>query len=379
MKSRFVLICVYVAVVYGFLFATPSMAHDIIFCGERIPVDNNFVAQKLMNIIRKQIPNVNFPQLNRRAKENFPVVEYYLRETGLPLDFKYLAIVESGFENITSNKGAQGFWQLMPETAVDMGLSISPDKDERNNIYKSTYAACKVLADYYIQIRKKYGISSWVLTAAAYNFGIGNIFKAISKQGQDYFSMNLNAETATYVYKIIAVKELFEYPELYMKDFGYNVFTTVAIQSTLADTHTDTSIFGSMTVNVKEDDGKHPQNVTVKTIDQQTDITSNIQQTISPAKVKYVSAYIKGKYKDFKDGETISIELFEDLEIKGSFNKKGNILLGKGWIIDDRIFIDLGYNDHDVIVTDFDNKKGIKPTSLKNKQPILIKVQEVES
>jgi len=378
MKSRFVLIWIYVAFVYSLLFATPSRAHDIIFCGERIPVDNNFVAQKLMNIIRKQIPNVNFPQLNKRAKENFPVVEYYLRETGLPLDFKYLAIVESGFENITSNKGAQGFWQLMPETALDMGLSISADKDERNNIYKSTYAACKVLADYYIQIRKKYGISSWVLTAAAYNFGIGNIFKAINKQGQDYFSMNLNPETATYVYKIIAVKELFEYPELYMKDFGYNVFTTIANPSPSGDTHADTSLFSSMIVNVKEDDGKHPQNVTVKTIDQQVDITTNIQQPVSPVKAKYVSAYIKGKYKDFKDGETISIELFEDLEIKGSFNRKGNILLGKGWIIDDRIFIDLGYNDHEVIVTDFDNRKGIKPTSLKNKQPILIRVQEIE-
>ena len=378
MKRRLAFICVYTVLAYSLGFSTPSMAHDIIFCGERIPVDNNFVAQKLMNIIRRQMPNVNFPQLNKRAKENFPVVEYYLKETGLPLDFKYLAIVESGFENITSNKGAQGFWQLMPETALDMGLSISPGKDERNNIYKSTYAACKVLADYYIQIRKKYGISSWVLTAAAYNFGIGNIFKAISKQGQDYFSMNLNPETATYVYKIIAVKELFEYPELYMKDFGYNVFTTIANPSS-GDAHADTSAFSSMTVNVKEDDGKHPQNVTVKTIDQQVNITANNQQPLSPVKAKYVSAYIKGKYKDFKDGETISIELFEDLEIKGSFNRKGNILLGKGWLIDDRIFIDLGYNDHEVIVTDFDNRKGIKPTSLKNKQQILIKVQEVES
>ena len=51
--------------------------------------------------------------------------------------------------------------------------------------------------------------------------------KAISKQGKDYFSMKLNAETASYVYKLIAVKELFEYPELYMKDFGYNVFSVI--------------------------------------------------------------------------------------------------------------------------------------------------------
>lgn len=359
-----------------------SFAHDILFCGERIPVSNDFVAAKLMNIIRGQIPNINLPQLRKRAQENFPVVEYYLKATGLPEDFKYLAIVESGFQNVTSKVGARGFWQLMPETAKELGLNVSYPTDERDNIYKSTYAACKVLANYYLQIRKVYGISSWVLTAAAYNVGIGRMLKAINKQGNDYFSMNLNPETALYVYKIIAVKELFEYPELYMKDFGYNVFSTIA-KSSQINTNSidnDTNVFNSMTLQVSENDGLHPDNVIMT--EPAKPLTLNNQSKAidqsNSASVKYVAANIKGKYKSFSDGEPISIELSEDLEVKGTYNSKGNILLGKGWIIDNRIYIDLGYNDHEVVLLDVNGQKGIALDELKKNEPVLLKVQNKE-
>src|SRR4051812_43055228 len=69
-------------------------AHEIVFCGERIPVNEQFVADKLMNIIRKQINYVNMPELRARVNKYFHIVEYYLKATGLPEDFKYLAIVE---------------------------------------------------------------------------------------------------------------------------------------------------------------------------------------------------------------------------------------------------------------------------------------------
>lgn len=363
-------------------FSLPSFAHDILFCGERIPVSNDFVAAKLMNIIRRQIPNVNLPHLRKRVQENFPIVEYYLRETHLPEDFKYLAIVESGFLNLTSKAGARGFWQLMPETARELGLEVSYETDERDNIYKSTYAACKVLASYYLQIRKMYGISSWVLTAAAYNVGIGSMLKAINKQGNDYFSMNLNSETAVYVYKIIAVKELFEYPELYMKDFGYNVFSAIAISSQINNdsSDNDTNIFNSMTVQVSESDGQHPDIVTVTELAKPADLNNRSKriESSSTVSIKYVAASIKGKYKNFNDGEPISIELNEDLEVKGTYNSKGNILLGKGWIIDDRVYVDLGYNDHEVVLLDLNGEKGIRLDELKKNEPVLLKVQNTE-
>jgi membrane-bound lytic murein transglycosylase D len=359
--------------------ASYSFPHEILFCGEQIPVNNNMVGDKLMNVIRRQIPNVNLPQLRQRVKSSFPIVEYYLRKTGLPEDFKYLAIVESGFQNLTSVAGARGFWQLMPETARERGLYVSPELDERDDIYKSTYAACKVLASYYLDIRRRYGISSWVLTAAAYNFGIGNISNAINRQGKDYFTMNLNPETAVYVYRIIAVKELFEYPELYMKDFGYNVFNASkkGAGTRTVNGQMDTSAFLSMTVKVAENDGKHPKQVTLKEPPKPVNAEMENEQAANESDAnqsRYLAATVKGKYRNFQDGDLVAIELLENLEVKGSFNRKGNQLKGKGWIIDDRIYIDLGYGEHDVSLLDINRKKGIPISALKNDKPVLLKV-----
>ncbi len=349
-----------------------SSAHDIFFCGEKIPVNENFVATRLMDVIRGQIPQVNMPQLRKRILTHFPRVEYYLQQTGLPEDLKYLAIVESGFLNVTSPVGARGFWQLMPNTAREWGLVVNENFDERDNLDKSTLAACKVLANYYLYIQKRYKVTSWVLTAAAYNFGIGNIVTSINKQGKDYFSMKLNAETAVYVYKIIAVKELFEYPELYMKGFGYNVFSTSANAVRIKPAEvvkTDTIVFNTMEVQVNKEEVK---NVTVPD---------------ENYKYKMLSAQIKGKYKDFRDGKLISLELLDNLQTKGKFRPRGTIIQGMGWIIDEKIYIDLGFGDHEVIIYDSESnynskgycQQGLKSSSLKNNHTILLKVENYDN
>src|SRR5687768_6975935 len=140
MKVKPLISVIFFSAIFMLFASVAGFTREILFCGEQIPVNNNIVADKLMNVIRRQIPNVNLPHLRKRVKANFPIVEYYLRETGLPEDFKYLAIVESGFQNLTSIAGARGFWQLMPETAKEWGLVVSPYVDERDDIYKSTYA-----------------------------------------------------------------------------------------------------------------------------------------------------------------------------------------------------------------------------------------------
>ncbi len=344
-----------------------ASAHEIVFCGERIPVADKFVSDKLMNILKKQINYVNVPSLRQRVKQYMSQVEYFLNETRLPQDFKYLAIVESGFKNtVSSSAGAAGFWQLMPETARELGLVVNGLVDERTDFNKATYAACRVLAQYYLYIRKQFGISSWVLTAAAYNNGIGNIKNAITKQGTNYFQMKLNEETAAYVYKIIAVKELFEYPELYMKDFGYNIFTAKGSKS-INDKDTPESNdlnIGGMTIKVDETDGEHPASLgkDVKLV-----------RKADPSKIKFVSAQIIGKYKKFKDNDIVSLKLLDDLQVFNRFTGKGVIIQGRGWIIDDRVMIDLGY-DHTVILYDLKNEKGIAKKSLKNKELVLMKV-----
>jgi membrane-bound lytic murein transglycosylase D len=357
-------------------FCSLTFAHEIFFCGERIPVTDNFVAEKLMTVIRSQVPTVNMPLLHNRVKMYFPVIEYYLRETGLPDDLKYVAIVESCFQNATSKAGARGFWQLMPETAAEKGLVISADNDERDNFRKSTYAACKVLADYYLQIKKKYNISSWVLATAAYNIGIGKMMDVINSQGKDYFSMSLNSETALYIYKVIAIKELFEHPEYYMEDFGYNIFTSMNRTDSLkiVTESMDSTLFNAMQVNVAENDGIHPDNINIKEPLKPTsaDLITTEPKNETNGKFKYLFATINEKYKVFKDGNLVTIKLGEDLELEGSFKKKGNLLKGNGWIIDNRIFVDVGRG---ITLLDITGKKGILLDDLKKNEPVLLKIQ----
>ncbi|ULT42798.1 lytic transglycosylase domain-containing protein [Niabella defluvii] len=134
--------------------------------------------------------------------------------------------MESGFlTKAESGVGARGIWQIMPATARGYGMQVSDNVDERENFDKATRVACQLIRDNYTGLRKLAGSVNWPLAIAAYNFGIGNIVNAMKAQGNNYFTMKLNPETGLYVYKIIAVKELFEYPELYNSKFGYNVFS----------------------------------------------------------------------------------------------------------------------------------------------------------
>ena len=347
-----------------------TSAHDIFFCGERIPLEDKIVAEKMMNIIKKQINYLNLPALKQRIAEYMKRVEYYINVTNIPSDFKYLAIVESGFKtDAASPVGAVGFWQLMPNTAREMNLVVNGTVDERTDFDKSTYAAFRVLAGYYLDIRKTYRISSWVLAAAAYNHGIGNIKKQVRNQGTNYFSMTLNEETAAYVYKIIAVKELFEFPELYMGGFGYNIFSTtpsVTTKAIASKYQTDVSAFRSLKVEVNEQDGLHPQELKKGSINNEP-----IKDDLT--KIKLVSAKIKGSYKHFKDGDIVDIELDADMQVDNRFSAKGNLLQGRAWLIDGRVMVDLGF-EHRVTLYDLKNVKGVLLKRLKKNEPVMLKV-----
>jgi len=145
--------------------------------------------------------------LHSKAAKWFPIVEPILAAYGIPNDFKYLPLVESGLKGGVSPKGAAGYWQFMPSTARMYGLKVNSKVDERYNLKKSTIAAAKY-------IKELYGIfDSWTLVAAAYNVGDGHMKRQISRQKQDnYFKMRLNRETGAYVYKLISMKEILENP-----------------------------------------------------------------------------------------------------------------------------------------------------------------------
>lgn len=134
----------------------------------------------------------------------FPMFEAILDRKGLPLELKYLAIVESAFNPVAvSRAGATGLWQLMYGTGAELGLNINSYVDERRDPIRSTEAA----ANYLKKLYDLYG--DWQLVLAAYNSGPGNVNKAIARAGgnKNFWAIcnYLPAETRSYVPTYIAV------------------------------------------------------------------------------------------------------------------------------------------------------------------------------
>lgn len=146
----------------------------------------------------------------KRANRYFPEIEKILKEEGVPDDFKYLAVIESGLQQAVSPVGAQGFWQFMPTTAKLHDLEMSGEVDERLNIEKSTRAACEFLK------QTNAGFNDWVLTSAGYNRGPAGVRSDMAWQGTEhYFDTDQNSETGRYVFRILAMKLIMENPEAY--------------------------------------------------------------------------------------------------------------------------------------------------------------------
>lgn len=144
----------------------------------------------------------------KRANRFFPVVDPILKANGVPEDFKYLMAIESSLNiRALSASNAAGFWQLLPETAQQFGLEVNDNVDERYNIEKATVAACNYLKQAY----RKYG--DWVTVAASYNAGQGRISTELEKQMESHaFDLWLNEETSRYIFRLLAIKEVFTAP-----------------------------------------------------------------------------------------------------------------------------------------------------------------------
>ncbi len=181
------------------------------FCGEKVPLKKEDIKER---IDRELLVNTYWQSNGllflKRANKYFPVIEPILKKYNIPDDFKYLALIESGLQNITSPAGAKGFWQLMPKTAREYGLEVNTNVDERYNLEKSTEAACKYLLEAYDMF------GNWTLAAAAYNAGKSGITKQIDRQKvTDYYDLLLGDETSRYVPRIVAVKEIMNHPKKY--------------------------------------------------------------------------------------------------------------------------------------------------------------------
>ena len=141
----------------------------------------------------------------KRANKYFPIIESILKKNNIPNDFKYLAIIESGLENVVSPAGATGFWQFMKGTAKDRGMEVNSEVDERYNLEISTQAACDYLQDAY----DKFG--SWTMAAASYNVGMNGLQRRVTEQNSNnYYDLYLPMETSRYIFRLLAIKEIFE-------------------------------------------------------------------------------------------------------------------------------------------------------------------------
>lgn len=188
-----------------------NLPEEISFAGEKVPLNDpeiyeRFDREMLVNTYWQSQTLLFFKRSNRY----FKTIEPILKKNGIPEDFKYLALIESGFMNVVSPAGATGFWQIMESTGKSYGLEINKEVDERYHLEKSTEAACKYLNEAYREL------GSWTLAAASYNMGIAGLKKQLKRQeAENYYSLTLNSETERYVFRIVAVREILEHPEKY--------------------------------------------------------------------------------------------------------------------------------------------------------------------
>ena len=194
------------------LFEIPE---ELDFAGESVPLAVGDVFERLeREIYVNAYWESNLILLLKRSKKYLPKIESLLKENGIPDDFKYLAIAESGLMNVGSPAGARGFWQILESTGKEYGLEISEDVDERYHLEKATVAASR----YFKKAHSKFG--DWTSVAASYNMGQSGFAKRQEEQlHRNYYELYLNDETSRYLFRILAFKVIFENPQA----FGYHL------------------------------------------------------------------------------------------------------------------------------------------------------------
>lgn len=188
------------------------LPEQISLAGEAVPLNRLDVREALKKeLIVNTYLHSHTIQILKNAPRMFALIEPILKANGIPDDFKYLAVIESRLDPlVVSPAGAVGIWQIMKGTAKELGLEVTPEVDERYHIEKSTQAA----ADYLNKAYRKFG--SWTLAAASYNAGSNMISRQMDLQQQtNYYNLLLGEETERYVFRILALKQIMNQPEMY--------------------------------------------------------------------------------------------------------------------------------------------------------------------
>jgi len=223
------------------VYALP-LPENMNFAGEAVPLNDPDIRERMdRELLVNTYWQSNGLLMFKRANKYFPIIEPLLKKYGLPDDFKYLAVAESGLDNVRSPAGAAGFWQFLKGTGREYGLEVNDYVDERYHLEMAT----KVAAEYLIKSKERFG--SWTLAAAAYNAGNAGVNKQIKRQKLDnnYYDILLNSETSRYVFRILAFKEIMSNPEKYGFNFRQqDLYKAVPTYKVKVDTAvTDFAVF----------------------------------------------------------------------------------------------------------------------------------------
>ena len=203
------------------------------FAGEEMPLNDPDVYERMdRELLVNTYWQSNGLLMFKRAQKYFPIIEPILKKNGIPDDFKYLAVIESGLANVVSPAGARGVWQIMPATAKENGLEVNDNVDERYHLAKSTEIACKYL------LKSKQSLGSWTLAAAAYNAGNTGISNRLKDQNvKSYYDLLIGEETGRYLFRIVALKEIMKNPKTYGFNFNdTDLYNNIPTHEVVVDT-----------------------------------------------------------------------------------------------------------------------------------------------
>ena len=194
-----------------------NVPENLDFSGEAMPLSDPDILERMdRELLVNTYWQSNALLMFKRANKYFPVIEPILEKHGIPNDFKYLAVIESGLTNAVSPAGARGVWQIMKATGRENGLEINTNVDERYNLEKATEVACK----YLLEAKERFG--SWTLAAASYNAGKAGVARRLKEQNvSDYYDLLLGEETGRYMFRIVALKEILNNPDKYGFNFRH--------------------------------------------------------------------------------------------------------------------------------------------------------------
>lgn len=184
---------------------SPQVPHKMQFAGMTLTIrdDARREIQQDVDLLTRSPKHMAIKA--ERAKTYFPLIEKVFEEERVPDDFKYLVLQESALiSDAVSSSNAVGFWQFKDFTAIEMGLRVDKDVDERMNIVSSSRAAAKYLK------KNNYYFNNWLYALQAYQMGAGGVLQAVKDHESGAKNMEITSKTYWYVKKFLAHKVAYE-------------------------------------------------------------------------------------------------------------------------------------------------------------------------